>query len=185
MKVITAPEEYIKEDGDICVFLAGGITNCPEWQKDIIKELEKHDRCKDSDKTLVLFNPRRDDFSNMTEKDIDEQIEWEFNMLEKMDIFSMYFCKDQLQPICLYELGRYIPRMQQRFPEDWASRIAISIEEGYPRRKDVEVQAKLAFCFDDIVLFKHKFINDVLNQTTLSSHALKIHECVMHRIKFS
>ena len=41
MKVITAPTEYKLQDGEMSVFLAGGITNCPNWQNDIINRLDK------------------------------------------------------------------------------------------------------------------------------------------------
>ena len=41
MKVITAVESYVPSEKDICVFLAGGITNCPNWQNEVIEELFK------------------------------------------------------------------------------------------------------------------------------------------------
>lgn len=73
------------------------------------------------------------------------QILWEFERLEKMDIFSMYYCNDNSdQPICMYELGRNIIRMQNRFPSDWEKRIVISIEDGYRRKADVLIQTELA-----------------------------------------
>ena len=56
----------------------------------------------------------------------------------------MYFCNDNSdQPICMYELGRNIIRMQNRFPYDWHSRIIISIEKGYKRERDVYIQSML------------------------------------------
>jgi hypothetical protein len=62
-----------------------------------------------------------------------------------MDIFSMYYCAGESdQPICMYELGRNILRMQQRFPYSWVRRIVISVEEGYSRSFDVRMQTKLA-----------------------------------------
>ena len=39
MRVIEAPEEYIENDGDIKVFLAGGISNCRDWQRGVIGAL--------------------------------------------------------------------------------------------------------------------------------------------------
>lgn len=65
--------------------------------------------------------------------------------MEQMDIFSMYFCNDNsTQPICMYELGRNIVRMQNRFPFDWEKRIVISIEDGYIRTQDVLIQTHLS-----------------------------------------
>ena len=141
MKVITAVDHYEKQPGDIFVFLAGGITNCWDWQKEIIHQLEQYE---DTDH-LVVFTPRRENFPIHDPNASQEQIEWEFKYLEQMDIFSMYFCNsDSDQPICMYELGRNIVKIQNRFPGDWAYRIIISVEEGYRRAKDVEIQTRLA-----------------------------------------
>lgn len=133
-QVIIAPDK----SGPIfkSVFLAGGITNCKEWQKDVIEELK--------DCNISIFNPRQEHF-DITDKDASyKQIVWEFERLEKMDIFSMYFCNDNSdQPICMYELGRNIVRMQNRFPNDWEKRIVISVEEGYKRAADVLIQTQL------------------------------------------
>ena len=57
----------------------------------------------------------------------------------------MYYCNDNSdQPICMYELGRNIVRMQNRFPSDWEKRIVISVEDGYRRKADVLIQTELA-----------------------------------------
>ena len=140
MRVVTGPEPYTIQDGEISVFLAGGITNCPNWQKDII------DYFKDCKLPIVILNPRRDEFPINDEMETITQIAWEFNALEKCDIFSMYFAESESdQPICMYELGRNIVRMQQRFlPHDYWRRIVISVEDGYKRQKDVMVQTELA-----------------------------------------
>lgn len=141
MRVITAPEEYIRQEGDITVFLAGGITNCRDWQSEVINELSD-DSCYEH---IVFFNPRRKEFDINAKNETAKQIKWEFDMLEQCDIFSMYFCESESdQPICMYELGRNIPRMQIRFPVDWKYRLIISSEDKYKRKMDVVVQTGLA-----------------------------------------
>ena len=98
MKVITALEDV--EGPRPYVFLAGGITNCPEWQVEVI------DKLKDFSKGTLL-NPRRKNFPINDPNASREQIEWEFNAISNCDIFSMWFCKGESdQPICMYELGR-------------------------------------------------------------------------------
>lgn len=155
MKVITAPEKYTLKEGEVSVFLAGGITNCPNWQKEIIGYLRGFHH---SNK-LVVFNPRRENFPIHDSSAVYEQIHWEFQALEKMDIFSMYFCSgESVQPICLYELGRNLVRMQMRYPIDWKDRIVISVEDGYKRKQDVFIQTQLA-C--DNLLVNHQ-INSIL-----------------------
>ena len=134
-QIIEAPNTDVRKFAS--VFLAGGITKCEDWQSKVIERLEPYG--------ITVFNPRRKNFdiSNKTEEL--KQIVWEFRRLEEMDIFSMYFCNSESdQPICMYELGRYICRMQERFPNDWEDRIVISVEEGYSRADDVFVQTKLA-----------------------------------------
>lgn len=135
MKLITAIEP-LNIDG-LSVFLAGGITNCPNWQKDVIEGL--------SDTDLTVLNPRRDNFPIHDPNAADDQIAWEFEALERCDIFSMYFADaDSDQPICMYELGRNIARMQMRFPNTWMYRIVIAADPNYRRFNDVKIQTKLA-----------------------------------------
>ena len=126
MRMITAPEKYERKSGDITVFLAGGITNCHNWQEEILKYLDT-DFTPEITSKLVIFNPRRKNFHINDPNATEQQITWEFNRLEEADIFSMYFCAGESdQPICMYELGRYISEMQKRFPIDWKDRIIIS-----------------------------------------------------------
>lgn len=133
-QVITAPST--EKPIYTSVFLAGGISNCKEWQKDVIDCMDKI--------SVSLFNPRQEHFDVSDKSASEKQITWEFERLEQMDIFSMYFCNDDSdQPICMYELGRNIVRMQNRFPSDWQRRIIISVERGYRRAKDVIIQTRL------------------------------------------
>jgi hypothetical protein len=90
-------------------------------------------------------------------------------MLEKCDIFSMYFANtlESDQPICFYELGRYIERIKQRFPLDWNDRIVVTCEKGFRRWKDVDVQTSLA-TDDEIV------VNLVENDVQLETHTRAI-----------
>ena len=142
MRVIEAPGYYEPFDKDVSVFLAGGITNCRDWQREVIKQIEDNLSYYDS---LVIFNPRRDNFPMNNELAAYQQIQWEFEMIEKCNIFSMYFVSsDSDQPICMYELGRNILRMQTRFPSDWENRIIISVEDGYKRKQDVLIQTGFA-----------------------------------------
>ena len=141
MRIITAPEPLDIKNDEVAVFLAGGITDCPDWQKKVIDLLSAHVDCL----KLVILNPRRQNFPIDDPNAAEEQITWEFNALEQMDIFSMYFCSGNSdQPICMYELGRNIVRMQMRFPADWEKRIIITQEHGYRRFADVRIQTILA-----------------------------------------
>lgn len=153
-QIILAPSK--EEPKYPTVFLAGGITNCRDWQDKVAEELK--------DVPITVFNPRRETF-DITDKNASyNQIKWEYERLEKMDFFSMYFCGgESVQPICMYELGRNIVRMQNRFPNDWQDRIIVSVENGYKRKDDVIIQ--LGLCAPKI---------NVYSDITPSDHAAAI-----------
>ena len=142
MRVVTAVENDFGNENEITCFLAGGITNCPDWQKDVIERLSKEQDLSDS----VLFNPRRENFPIRDPNASDEQIKWEFDRLQIMDLFSMFFTSGESdQPICMYELGRNLMTMHVKFPGDWENRVVVTYDSNYRRAKDVEVQTTLAF----------------------------------------
>ena len=146
MKVITAIENYNLNQLEIPCFLAGGITNCSEWQKDVIKGLNEKLNGDLQSNCLILFNPRRENFPINDPNASLDQIKWEYNWLEKCQIFSMYFdgTAKSDQPICFYELGRNIERMKQKFPKSWQLRTVISVDSNFKRYNDVIIQSKLA-----------------------------------------
>ena len=138
--IVTAPEHKYFPQGSIKVFLAGGICKCENWQKYIIDNMLPSFL----EKNVYLLNPRRDNFV-MVEGEETRQIEWEFDMIERCDIFTMYFAGGESdQPICMYELGRNIERMKQKYPDSWARRIIITCDKNYRRLNDVIIQTRLA-----------------------------------------
>ena len=147
MRVVTAPEKIECAPSDVKCFLAGGITNCPDWQAEVIRALKWFDtRFPGQLDGLVVFNPRRDNFPINDPNAAEEQISWEFKWLQQMDLFSMYFTAGESdQPICMYELGRNVCRMMQRFPNDYPERILVTCDSKYRRAQDVKIQLKLAF----------------------------------------
>ena len=166
MKVIIAVEKYNRQENDVFCFLAGGITNCQEWQNKVIELLS------DVDNNLVIFNPRRKNFPINDPNASLEQIQWEFDKLEQCDIFSMYFdgpTKSD-QPICFYELGRNIERMKQKFPNDWTNRIIISCNTNFKRFSDVIIQTRLAtndLCSQCIININNNFEELCLSHANL------------------
>lgn len=148
MKVITAPEYYVPTREEITVFLAGGITNCEDWQKEVIDYLKSLPEEK-TDK-LVIFNPRRDKWpKNSDTEEIRRQINWEADYIRSADIFTMYFTNTEKsdQPICFYELGKYANRNND----------IISYQEGFKRALDVEFQMSI----NNIYSCVHKNITPV------------------------
>jgi len=124
MKYIEAPTEYQGKEKSL--FLAGGITNCPDWQAELTDLLKNED--------VVLLNPRRANFPIHDPDAAQEQIEWEYRHLRKADAISFWFPKETMCPIVLYELGAHSMTDKPLF---------VGVHPDYARRKDVEIQTGL------------------------------------------
>lgn len=117
---VEAPEEWYGS-----VFLAGGITGCPDWQSEAAKLLPG----------ATVFNPRRADFPIGDPTAGPDQIRWEFRHLDRADVILFWFPKGAIQPIALYELGRHAAL---------GANIVVGADPEYERRLDVVVQISLA-----------------------------------------
>ena len=143
MKVYQAPDkvDWYDVGRKKSIFLAGGISGCPDWQSDMIKELQNLDDDGLVDLGgLIIFNPRRDNFDIRDETATIEQIRWEYKALEKCDICSFFFpLSRSVQPITLYELGKHVDKHVS----------VVGIQDGYLRAEDVKIQLALDgnFCF--------------------------------------
>jgi hypothetical protein len=125
MIYIECPADLV--EGRSKLFLAGGVSNCRDWQSEVVAQL--------NDLDIIVLNPRRKHFDASNKKMEYEQICWEFKMLSKADIIVFYFCKETVCPITLYELGRYAALDK---------RIIVGMDSDYSRRNDVEIQLSLA-----------------------------------------
>ena len=146
INVVTAPEHRYFPPHSLKIFLAGGICKCVEWQKMVIEELleDGHNIQNRNTNDLYILNPRRVDWIDEPGA-AERQIEWEFDMLERCDMFTMYFAGGESdQPICMYELGRNILKMRYEYPSSWTDRIVITCDKNYKRLNDVLVQTRLA-----------------------------------------
>lgn len=108
------------------VFLAGGITNCPDWQQEMRSMLQDTD--------LILLNPRREHFPIGDPNAAQEQITWEHNCLKMAEAILFWFPHETLCPIVLYELGAWSMTTKP---------IYIGVHPDYQRRQDVEIQTRL------------------------------------------
>ncbi|MEY4531003.1 MAG: hypothetical protein RLZZ156_1724 [Deinococcota bacterium] len=126
MKYIQCPAEANPQPLEKSLFLAGGISNCPDWQSELTTMLENTD--------WLIINPRRADFDitnpNMTE----EQILWEHRHLRLASAIAFWFPPETLCPITLYELGTWSASSKPLF---------IGVDPKYQRRLDVQIQTRL------------------------------------------
>ena len=130
IKVVEAPNTI--QDLNPSVFLAGGITSCPDWQKILIEKITN--RFGNID--LTLYNPRRENFPIYDPSAMNEQVEWEYNHLKKSDIIVFWFSGGSLNPIVLYELGLW--------GNSGSRQIIVGVDPNYQRKQDVVLQTKLA-----------------------------------------
>lgn len=125
-QIIIAPSED-KPQYQHRIFLAGGITGCPDWQSEFIRRF--------GNAPLTMFNPRR---PNWDMKDptcsAEVQIEWEYKRFQEATMLIFWFPKETLCPIVLFELGAYLKTSKALW---------IGVHPEYQRRIDVEIQSKL------------------------------------------
>jgi hypothetical protein len=125
MKYVECPEEYLGKEKSL--FIAGGITGCGNWQKDLVSAL--------NNENLVLINPRRKFYPLDNPNIENEQITWEHNHILRASAVSFWFPNETLCPITLYELGIQNAGKKPMF---------IGVDPKYARRTDIEIQTRLA-----------------------------------------
>ncbi len=125
MHYIEALQTYAGKEASL--FLAGGITGCPNWQQDVAEQLK--------DSPLVLFNPRRASFPIEDKDAARAQIAWEHIHLRKATAISFWFPCETLNPIVLYELGAWSMTNKPLF---------VGVHPDYQRGQDVSIQTALA-----------------------------------------
>lgn len=129
--IIEAPNEVYNVDivNHYQIFLAGGITNCPDWQADLIEKIKFVEG-------VTIYNPRRKSFPINDPNAAEEQITWEYLHLKNSDFIVFWFSRGSLNPIVLFELGRWGLSGNKR--------IVIGIDPQYERKQDVIIQTKLS-----------------------------------------
>jgi len=63
-----------------------------------------------------------------------KQIEWEYEMLRKVDFIIFRFTPETLNPITLFEYGAALERNAKLF---------VSVHPDYKRKADIEIQTRL------------------------------------------
>ncbi len=130
MRYIEAPQEFRASEGNkegkVALFIGGGITNCPDWQQEMVKKL--------ADLPVTLLNPRRANFPIDDPLADFEQIKWEHDHLCKATAIIFWFPSETLCPIVLYELGAWSMTDKKIF---------VGTHPKYKRKQDVVIQTSL------------------------------------------
>ena len=107
------------------IFLAGGVTYSPDWQKEALKMLAGTD--------LIVANPRRDEIVSAVGETARRQIVWKFENLKSTKVVLFWFPNAETI-ITFLELGKELARK---------SRIVVGTDPNYNRRFDIETQVYL------------------------------------------
>ena|ERR1700733_6944284 len=131
MKVIKAPESQEPAKEHFSVFLAGSIEQgkAVKWQDKITEMLKDLD--------VVILNPRRSDWDDSWDEDIEnkqfrEQVEWELDGQDLATLIIMYFDPATKSPITLLELGLYAH----------SGKMIVCCPEGFWRKGNVDIVCK-------------------------------------------
>ncbi len=138
-KIVTSPMP-LEPSAPNAVFLAGGISNCEDWQAAVAERLA-------ANTNAVIYNPRRVDFDMAAYEEVSrQQIRWEFHALRMAKVNLFWFPPETLCPITLLELGSAMERLHP-------GALMVGCHPDYKRLFDVETQMKL-HCnmpvFDDL-----------------------------------
>ena len=149
IKTPTSPNQDLTPD----IFLAGGVTYSPDWQKEALKMLAGTD--------LIVANPRRDELISAVGAPARQQITWEFKNLKSAKVVLFWFPNAETI-ITFLELGKELARK---------SRIVVGVDPDYNRRFDIETSClnkklERVICSATIATISKEFIC-VATKTTI------------------
>ncbi len=139
LKIIYAPNRLSVIGTTI--FLAGSIEmgTAEDWQTRIENYFE------DVEVDVTLLNPRRKEWDSSWERTIAnrqfrDQVEWELDALEKVDLIFLYLSPDTKSSISLLELGLFIHKD-----------LIVCCPEGFWRKGNVDIVCKRhkVYVYDD------------------------------------
>lgn len=126
-------------------FLGGGITDCPDWQSILTKKFA----AEFVNEPVTVINPRHKNFPINDSQAAERQIKWEYEYLNLSTANLFWFSPPTLNPIVLFEYGKYMNRNKPLF---------IGCDPEYARREDVILQTeverpeiKIANSLDELV----------------------------------
>jgi Nucleoside 2-deoxyribosyltransferase like len=127
---IKAPNKYNIKDR-YSLFLAGAIDSgsARPWQNEVARKLD--------DLRIYILNPRRDDWDSNWVQSADnpkfrEQVEWELNAQDAVDMVLFVFTKESKAPITFLELGLFGPTKDA----------IVCAEEGFYRQGNLDIVCK-------------------------------------------
>lgn len=115
-------EEEIRSGYYVTIFLAGTIDmgNSENWQAALVETFSS------SEGRYILYNPRRDTFTS-TPEEMEYQVNWELDHLEKSQIIIMNILGSSNSPVTLLEMGLFMK----------SGKLLVACEPDYYRHTNV------------------------------------------------
>lgn len=115
-------EEEIGSGYYVTIFLAGTIDmgNSENWQAALVETFSS------SEGRYILYNPRRDTFTS-TPEEMEYQVNWELDHLEKSQIIIMNILGSSNSPVTLLEMGLFMK----------SGKLLVACEPDYYRHANV------------------------------------------------
>ncbi len=115
-------EEEIRSGCYVTIFLAGTIDmgNSENWQAALVETFSS------SEGRYILYNPRRDTFTS-TPEEMEYQVNWELDHLEKSQIIIMNILGSSNSPVTLLEMGLFMK----------SGKLLVACEPDYYRHANV------------------------------------------------
>lgn len=158
VEIVQAPNKSTNKG--IKLFLAGGISQCPQWQNEIISKLRNEPRLEEF--KIIIFNPRCDEIPNE-----EFQTEWEYDNLKDSDIISFWFSVGSLNPITLFEYGSYFKSKKK---------IIVGCHPEYLRKSAVKIQTRLDAPQLNVIEDFEEFYNEIVITLVDKAHWYKIRQ---------
>jgi hypothetical protein len=130
------------------LFLAGGITDCPDWQNETLRTVKSF--------PITVVNPRRKSFDVSDPKESEKQIVWEHQRLRQATEILFWFPKETICPITLFEYGGALERNQKLFVgchRDYSRKNDLIIQSGLSKFKTLTVHKTFGDLMDDLMYF--------------------------------
>lgn len=117
-------EDEIKSGDYVTIFLAGTIDmgNSEDWQAALVETFSSNEG------RYILYNPRRDTFTN-TPEEMEYQVNWELDHLEKSQIIIMNILGSSKSPVTLLEMGLFMK----------SGKLLVACEPDYYRHANVQL----------------------------------------------
>lgn len=121
----TLPDSFASDGSCLKIFLAGTIDmgQGRDWQQEV------YERFSEMDGRYILFNPRQTEWDASRPGEMDYQVCWELEHLEKADIVIMYIIGSSRSPISLLEMGLHAR----------GGKLYVACEPGYYRYDNVRI----------------------------------------------